>query len=703
MKKIVKLISFFLFLIISILIVITIDVFQNQKYTLFEKYNFKNISFDSEFYTRKQVINFINLSKKYNIIIYKNSYDNGNNNIFLNFDNIDDMKLFFSNYFKLDIKDSNYLSTINSDAIIINDFLKNSKYNFYLYDELVNNNGYLFGNYKIFYKSIDELNDFYGEASLIGINREEISSNIVTIPFNTQFVMLIILLLILILCLFYYVFQIYNIYNQSKKIGCMKLLGLNYCKIYKNIVLKDIWVEVLFIVFISLLTFFLPNISFVIWFILLLINIFILLLISYIDYICIRKISTSYNIASILKKQNISKKINNTSMLLKIIFTTSILICTLTFSNVINEVIDIYKMKKKVEPLLNYAVFASIGSENSTKFHLYNEFYKRINESKINNFYADFSKYDLSIDSLNNVIQEEEQGLYYRYASIDNNYLHKNAVIIYDQNDNIVKNNLNHSFIFPKSKVNNINSFLNYYKKYCKVDYDKYDYPFVFNVYIYDDTKLVTYRLSDNIEYVDSPILRIITSDFPIPYLETPCGVNVAGTSINTSLKIDISAGKNEIYNKIEPILDELGLTKALGEDTFVSYRDYLSDNLESGTKLLVTFSLIYIIVLFVYVFILIQIISIFIQEKEKNIMVKKLLGFDMINIYKKLIIKNLIFTLISIVLGLLIANILEKLDYQLFFIISFLFIIIDTLIVLLLIKLKRIDFKMINKKVLKG
>lgn len=703
MKNILKIMSFISFLIITSFIVIILELNQSEKYVLFNDYKFQNITFkDDDTITNEQIIDFIDLAKENNIIVTKAYISDDITNIYINVENIESLYSFIGSYFKIsEFEDKNFLSTFDENGIIIKDFLNNSKYNFKLFSELVDEGKYLYGNYKLFYQDNEQLGNFFRVSN---INSEQFLSQIQTSTLNYNTLSYIIIILIFLLGLFYYVFQIYSVYNQSKKIGCMKLLGLDNKKIYKNVIIKHIWVELIFVALITTICAFLPNITLKMWTIILLANLLILLVILYIDYICIKKISVNCSISSILKKEDITKPITKTSIFLKMAFSILILIFVGLFQNYIIEAVESYHAKKNLEPLLNYAVFYGFDENLDRKnFHILNNIYRELEANEIKYFYADFSKYDIKLkEDLEKTVIAEKNHEYYRFASVDKNYLDKTNLVLYDNNNNVIDEIPSMSLAFPKSKINEIEPFINYYNSYCKVDHDKYNYPLNFDIYIYEDIKLPTFRLEENNLYVESPILRIITSDFPIPYLETPCGINVAGTSMNTSLKIEINNEREETYNRLYKILLKYDLSENLTSESFVSYSEYLSDTLRAARDSIILCSLTIILIMIAYIFILIQFASVLIKSNENTIMVKKILGFDFYRIYKNLIIKNFAFTIISIVLSLLIFRFLCQNDFSIIIIASIIFAIVDSLVFLLIINKKKLNLNLFNEYLLK-
>lgn len=706
MKKIMKIILFFTLLIVSTLFVIYTAFVQEEKYRKFPNYDYLVVNFSKELLDKDSIVKIINIARENNVITSKTIYNGNRKNVYLNFNDEKQLTGFIGNIFKIKNKDciNCYASTKDKNAYLIADIFDNSDYNYYLFEKLVEDNGYLYGDYIIYYQNTNDVNNFFSEVNdVFQIDRGALVppiSGITTV--SSDLFLLIVLVFILIQCVFYYIFQIYSLYHQSKKIGCMKLLGLSNFKIYKNLILKDSWIQLLFVPVITILSLFVKNITIDTVLMVFAINLLILFLLNFISYLSVERISKAYSIINIIKKQNIAKAINKINIILKIIFATVIIILTCFFSENIK---DAYKQLKEVERtkyLSNYAVFSYVHRDDPDDYLVLNNLYQKLENNNISMIYADFSRYQylVSTNSLYNNEKNDETS----FASVDKGYLKKNDINIYDSDGKIVNiDDLNKmSLIFPNSKRNKVKDFLDYYISQYKQDYEIYNYPIEFDIYFYNDQKIPTYSLEEKLEYVENPIIRLVMSDFPIPYRKTPAGLSIAGVGMETSLKIDISAGKDEGYEVIEKYIKELGLGETIDKECFISYDEYLSDNLQYAYKVLYIVGLIILVIFLVYLFVIFQTVYIYIKNTENEIIVKKILGFNFKKIYEDIIWNNILFTLISIIIALICSVILGIFNFYLFTISSLMFVFIDLIMFILFIRLKKINLNIINEKLLK-
>ena len=717
MKKIMKFINIISFIILSIITIIFVDLIDSNSYVNFDGYKFEEIdfSYENESISNEIIIDIIELSRNHNIILSKTILNDNVKNVYLSLNDENALIKFLDNIYKLDKQNYNNnckkASTYDNSCILIKDFLENNNYNYLLLDDLISENGYLYGDYMVYYTNSDDLNSFITDIEEnYGISRNSLfSTSSGTYFISPNLLIVIFICVLVVLSLFHYVFQVYSLYYQSKKIGCMKLLGLGDNKVYKNLVFKDIWIDIIVVFAILLLSLFLKNINLGIFLTIFIVNIITLFVMNYVSYASVEKIAESYNVINILKKQNITKTINRISMFLKILFSVAIIVIGCLLSTSIYNCFSSLKMIKRAEPLLDYAVIADFYTQNTSYNNptLANKLYQLIDQNTtINTIYVDFTRYNhkLKVDE-ERAIAQENSGERFRFATIDKNYLEKENIKIYDlttNNEVNIKAINPNDVIIPKSRIYQVDNISkNYIDEFISV-YEEYDYNTEFDMYYYEDREFKTYRLEEKIEYVHNPIFRVISSDLPISYIDDPIGLNVFGTGMTTSLKLDISTGKNEVFQKLLPYIEEAGLSDVIKENNFVSYEEYLSDELNYAYSLLAIFATSIIIISLIYLFILFQVVTIFIKTNENKIVVKKVLGFDFWKIYKKLFIKNILFSLITIILALIITNIFNIFDLNIFVFTTIVFIVADFVMFLMFIKLKKIDFNTINQKLLK-
>lgn len=113
--------------------------------------------------------------------------------------------------------------------------LNNNKYNFYTFSTLLNEQGNYYGEYLVYYKDNNDFVNFSNNLKLIV--GEDIISGLSTNNLQGEIIILLVCAIFVIM-VFYFIFEVYDTYYNSKKIGCMKLLGFDKTKI-ANLMIKD--------------------------------------------------------------------------------------------------------------------------------------------------------------------------------------------------------------------------------------------------------------------------------------------------------------------------------------------------------------------------------------------------------------------------------------------------------------------------------
>lgn len=708
MKFISRIVPIISIVIVTILSIIFIDFNESSKYLQFPRYNksFMRINYkDDNSINNNTIQKILNSAKNYNIIILKSNViqnEDKAKNIYISVDNINELETFLSSAFKIKMLKSknfdetkSYISTYthedSNQVGQIYDFLNNDYYNYYTFGTLMLTNGNLYGEYIILYKDFQDYDSFINDVKII-VGSDINSNSSFTNP--QKYVAILISVSILILMLFYFIFQIYDSYNVSKKIGCMSLLGFDKIKIAKKIIGKRILIYLVTSILAIFCSFFcVENISLKNIALIMLIN-FILILLTYlINYMCVKIILRHYNLYSIIKKQNLALKINKISFKLKALVTVLlVVVLNILFQNLISlsSNLEIYKHSKE---LLDYGIIDNFKADASELFdyNKHSELFRYIvNDNRLKIFYSEFSKYrENTEDELKLINQWESEGSDYRYASVDRNYLKKESLIIYDLDNNPI--NIDDIkgifFLFPKSKIDEIEKFNIFYTEYSSSDYIKYNIEHIFHAYLYDDQKLNSYRLNLKIKYVDSPIIRVIDESIKISYLESPIGISVFGNSLSTGLKIEIGDDINETINILKEHIKSAGLENLICEDNFLSFFDYFNDEIQTERLVSTILILILTIVLCLYVIISSQVVSLYVKSENKKVMVKALLGFNKYDIFNPIIQKSIKYNIITLILSLIILCIIGIFNLLLFIISVSTLLIIDFVIISLLIK----------------
>lgn len=675
MKKCSTIISIIMIFLISTLTILFMDFYESSFYTRLKGYNVKTMSIDYD--SNIDIINITkeikNISKKYNIILlkYNNDYKNKNaTNIYISVDQIDDLETLLSKNFK--IKEINaekdnlsFISTFKHECSkqigIINDLFIPNLYTYYTMDAMFENRNHLFGDYFILYTDFSCYSNFINEVSeLLGYNPSFISfsSNVLS------YIAMITIGCLLFLMLFYFIFQVYDYYNNSKKIGCMKLLGFSLNKINKIMLHKNIiicFISLLIVLLLSII--FIKNITFNHLLILILVNLLIIFMTYLISLLSCKLINKKYKTSNILKMQNTTNNISKVSYTFKSIMTI-ILICfsTIAYDNIkiLNNKLKLYNESKNMLDygvLANYNAFGKNGFDYEKQYKLYlnivnnfETFYARfIERSKYTE--NDFKKYiDLEMNAGRLV-----------YDSVDINYLKKEKIKIYDINGNEVSLDTitDVCYLFPKSQKNTIEQFE---KNHIELNeyYLQFDNNYTFKAYLYDDQKIDSYVI--NSKYVNGGVLRVINSTIKYQEYFDGLGISTFGHGMNTGLKIKlVDNDRNKTADILSKYIDELELSDLFTENSFVSYRDYFSDDILTS-RLILLFVIVSITITFiVYTLISFQLLKFYIKSRKQKILIKKLLGFRNSDIFKEIYIKNLKNTLISVAISILLLVFIKK------------------------------------------
>lgn len=720
MKRFVKVFPFIILAIILILIIIFCDLFQSNKYIKFQNYEYQQVSFDinNTNINEEQMYDIFISAEKNNILLAKWTNDKENQNIqniYFSFRDCHKLQDFIKNNYDAEIyeiADNSaycYASTNNKNdtnkIAKINDLLNNQYYNYYIIDNLIEQKSYIFGNYIAYYQNESSFNNFLIDVSNI-LNIDDYNNIVVEdsgiFSKNYEVVAIILIIVIITESLFYFIFQIFNCYQKSKNIGCMKLLGFSCLKICNVLMLKNIkYLSIFSLLCILLISFIVANININIYSLVILSIISFLFLTYFISFLAVFTIFKFSNTSSIIKQENISKKVNKISFVIKTILTTVFIIFLTFLLFSIKNIIKDTKIYNNIKLLNDYAVFSNFNLENNdySYFSNYNNLYRYIyNDKTIKSFYADFSAYYYNTEEdLKYAIESEISGDHFRIGNVDKNYfnLKGNDILVYkyDTMEEVKLSDLyGEFFLIPISKEKYIDLLKDFYINRYKSDYDKYKYDFNFNFYLYEDKKLNTYRLDENIQVVDSPFLRVVDCNFPIPYIESPIGLSVIGNGMNTAFKIDISSGKKEVYSKISKYVVESNLTEVVDYDNFISYEDYFGNEIYNDYKMIFIYSFILCIIFIAQVFITLQTISLFICSDHKNIAVKSMLGFDRFNIFSDIFNINIYLNIIGIILAFIILILFDQLYIINYFVASIVFFILDEMIIFIIIKFYKLN-----------
>ncbi len=711
MKITTKLIPIVCILVTTVLSIIFLELKDSEKYLVFNDYNREFISLD---YNEDVPINIALISRIFEIaennhvILLKNNASNQNNksrNIYLSFNSISQLYDFMTKKFQ--VKKTNKIVENNNDMFIstyyhndknqigfISDLLENSRYNYYTFQKLLDDNGNLYGEYIVYYKNYQDFSQFSTQVkTVVGqeINSYSRFSN------SDKYIIIILIISVIILMIFYFIFQIYDTYYKAKYISCMRLLGFSSNKIVQIMFKKKLKLYSIIITIILLLSLILiKNITAYQLLFLLFINSFLILFTYYINYQCVSIISGSYQVTNILKKQNIAVKISKTSGKIKIIIICLLIISSTFFVQSMRSLFDSLKIYNQSKELLGYGIIKDFSADTSEIFDYGNQvqlYSDIVNDKRLSTIYAHFGYFGEKTEEEKKMGQEmEEAGTYFSYASVDKNYLKKEEIKLYDLNNKLVniENLEGVYFLFPKSKIDKIDKFKNFYINDSVGAYAKYNVSHDFVAYLYDDQKLNSYRLNLNIKYVDSPIVRVIDDSIRVSYLETPIGLSLFGNSLTTGLKIKLVNNKNQTFKIIEEHIKENDLQNLISINNFMTFQEYFSNEINIATTMTAILILAIGIILSIYIIISLQVASLYVKSEQQKVIIKYLLGFEKEDIFRSIINHNRIENMTAFVLTLLFLILIRQLNIVLFLISVSVFIITDFIVLFLIIKFYR-------------
>ena len=471
---------------------------------------------------------------------------------------------------------------------------------------MIDNQGYLFSDYQIFYENeqeyieyINQIKEIFGDDLKVNIQDQNIQSS------NE---ILISLLILIIAGLFYLIIEVFSIYNISKKLVIMNFIIIPY---KANIF------------------------SFIIIYVL------IILIFLGLSYLSIYIICYKKSMIELLKNKLIISKLIKLCGAFKIIinslFIIILMITLTTSSSYFNKLEELHNMKE----IINYAFFAQINEHNEQYNEIdrsnLNRLYKLLEDTDLNYIYAEFSQYRLlDKEDLKRTNKAIKKGSYIPFATVDLNYLKKNNIKIYDQKGKEVEIKANNFeiFVFPEKYKDYYEKFIRYYK----TSLERYGINNInsnYDFYMYKDTELLKYSSNEDGSNVvksniliDIPILRVTYSNFPINYLDYMIGLNVGGTSKTTSLKIDTEIDKNNTYNQLLPLLIENNIDKIFTLQTFVTMGELIGEDINNYQNIIYAESIMLIFVIIIYIVLTFETNYLMIEKEKSKICTKIFMGF---------------------------------------------------------------------------
>lgn len=705
MKRIAKLFPTFILLLLTVLMIVYIDVDEKAKYTNFKEYHLTGfrINPNNEKLTSHVIDKVLQLAKEKEVLLVKNLFNKEKNcsELYISTDNL--LGLYDEQWKVEKINEEvehSFIATFKTEdqrqSHYIPDFLDNDRFTFYSIDEMEENNIYRYGDYSLYYTNDAQLESFLQEASAIMQEPQEMLANHHwgQLSGHADRLFIVLIVSILFFIFFYYLIIVFQLYKEGKKIGCLLLLGFRKRDITALMIKDSIqYLVISSLCYLLLCLFFVSNIHFSFILKLCFLYLCMIMLTIFISYLGILIVCNYIKVSNVLKKAPLANKISKVLLFSKSVMTGIIIFFLLSFLPILKDSYAITQHLKDNEILMDYAVFPRFNVENAEHDNSANylTFFQSLDDFDIDHIYADFRDYLITdAISLENFESQEEAGETYRMASIDQYYLEKHDVEVFDlENIKVDYTTFDQEFfILPYSKK----SYYDAFYKYIKRRYERYGFDTEIKIYFYKDQTFSTYDATTGIKSITSPIVRVIHKNYPFTYFENYTGLDIAGTGMNTALKIDVSTGKKQVFSKLEACIQKANLQDVLVESNFISYDDFYKDETTKLRNNNILFITAIAILLCIYITLVAQTFILYIQAKMNQVFVKVLLGYEKRHIFKKMISLHIGLSLM-VIIGLFIYDLLSG-NPNLFthFIIYLSFICLDILLIIGIIQLIKLD-----------
>lgn len=651
MRKFNVIFNYLIILLIGFLITVLFDYQQSNSYISLNGRKGKAIELNDEIanISEDKLATIYEIAIRDNVIMTKERYDQ-EPKVIITYVVTDSLRDIFPNHLitiKENIKGgfiSTYKTTDSNCKYYLPDFLNNNRYEFHSYKEMERDGIYAFGKYMVYYNDYDDFNQFISDVSeLLGLKPEELVLEISgVIMKETSWLYGGIIGIIGLFIIFYFLISIYNLYRDSKVIGCLILLGYKDKDILRNINKKELIIY--FVIWFALsiiVSIIVPNATIEYFLVLILLVTVMSIITKLINYLSLKYVAKKMNISNLIKKESLIKGISNLCLGLKGIVMFLMIIFMVYSLPQLQQYLSIVKHAKENAYLNDYAVFKTINEESEQSSDTDNQLllFQELNDSDIDYLYVNFSDYQHPKE-YENVDQQEASGSFYRIASVDKNYLDKYPVKIIGEQ---ITYKSGEYYLIPQSKKDYVEGLkVKIEKRYSRLGINQ-----TFQYLIYEDRKFDTYDSDNDVSKVSSPLLRVIDTYYPLNYIDTPTGLSIAGIGMTTGLKIDISKGKKEIYNELLPILKSCNLEEALTFNNFVGYQEYFNDNelkLFNIQRLIIIVS---ISISMIVVLLVTMTFSLYLEARRNEMIVKESMGFKRGDILKIIFVENIIMTII--------------------------------------------------------
>lgn len=701
LKKVLKIIPFLCIFIVTVFFVIYKDSSQRVEYYAFKDYDFSSLKFseDATILDENSLKKLEEIAVNSDVILVKQSYNNKNDRkeVYYSCDDLGQL-LDQKNITYTELKSETMTSFASTEqtgdekqSIVIHDFLNTDTYNIYKFSSLLDNEIYLYNSYAVYYQDYGNLEKFYAQVSNtfdIPMDALKDTSGVMMGHSTLLFVCMIICSAFLLLL--YFTLVLFDLYEQSKKIGCLKLLGFTSYGMMNVLLKKYMIYSSIFSAFIIILSIFvLPEIDSSILLGLVSLHITILCCTVVLFYIALRIINKYVQVSNILKNCPVLRRVGVFCNILKFIIISFVFLSTATIAQTMNDTYSSSKMLLENDEMLNYAVFSklSVGNSDHDDRSKFLGFFDKLTQQDVVEYmYADFRDYRETSE-----VSNELESL--SMASVDRNYLEMVELNVLDGSGNVVvpDDSEIEYFIFPLSKKELAFDYVERYGNKINGSYVAMGEEFTGTIYFYEDRSFNSFDIENTNVNVSSPIIRVISGKFPLTYFDSRIGLDIAGIGMTTALKFKVGDDYNT-FAQLQGIIDEVGLHDVLVEHLFTSYSDYLGTQQLNIRNAAMIMFIGFIVSMVLYVMTLLQSFTLYVETNIKKIFVKHSLGFRRNDLFRTLIITNLATTLTSFVLLIPLCHIMIAVQWQILIIISLLYFLIDCLLTLCIVKMIGLD-----------
>lgn len=684
MKKIKTIMIALTTIILFIMITIMFDYDQSNTYTKIPHYEYKYLTIEDNTKVDKNLMyELINLASKYRIVIRITIYNNSDDTLLVYtteeyndlIKRIDVPTKYLNNSYDSDSFVATYNTNQKEQYAVIKDFLNNNRYKYYSMNQFIDNGENLTDDYLIFYRNIDDYNQFISEAKNIITFTPD--SNVVLGSPPTNLVLLALILTMVLYLIFYFIINVFDIYNRGNEIGTLRLLG------YKNngifwmlskdslryyLIIDSIWIIVSFFIKNTSIKYIVIQALFVIIFTIVTIVV---------TYFSVVLIANKYSISDIIKDKQISKSVGRLASIFKVIVSSLIIVVVGSLLMNYFTVIKLISIRKKSNQVLDYSVITHLGvySDEYREYEKYNVFYQKLEDSDIDYYYSDFHYCygNYNNDYSKTLIENKE---FYPIAFVDQNYLNKIDIEIFDS-QGILINASDYPdqelFLIPLSKKDDLEYIANYYQREFSDVYEKRNVSMDFQYFFYKDQMIPTLR--QEVTSISSPIMHVINDKYVFNYFtDKGIGLMIAGNGYDTGLVMKIDTSN---IDELMSIVKDCGLSKTILKHNIRTINSKYTTELNQLSKTLSIDLITVSIFIFINLLISYQYALLITDEKRNEIVIKYLLGFKIKDSIKESQNNYLILSVLSIIIAAIVYYFVIR-KYYIYLLLS---IIVNTLI----------------------